>query len=93
VDNAARQGVRVIFTIPVYILLSPEVKAASVAGHGHAHAVMGFLKAVYRHTVEKAAGWGEVQVMGDEAGGGLAYSLAVSLDSRSGLPAPPRFCY
>jgi acetyl esterase/lipase len=51
---------------------------------------MGFLKAVYRSTIEKANGWGDLQIMGDEAGGGLAYSLAVALDNRSGMPAPRR---
>jgi epsilon-lactone hydrolase len=86
VNTAAHQGINVIFTVPIYSLVTPELHTK----HSHAHAVMGFLKAVHRSTMEKANGWGDLHIMGDEAGGGLAYSLAVALDNRSGMPAPRR---
>lgn len=89
VEAAAHQGIQIVFTIPIYSIVSPQVQALN-GGHGHAHAVMGFLRAVYRSMVDKIGRSGEIQVMGDEAGGGLAYTLAVSLDNRSGLPAPRR---
>ena len=88
IDASAHQGIQVIFTIPIYSIISPEIQ--SIGGHGHAHAVLGFLKAVYRHTMEKSTLRNDVQIMGDEAGGGLAYALAVALDNRSGLPPPRR---
>ena len=89
VEAAAHQGIQIIFTIPIYSIISPQVQAVN-GGHGHAHAVMGFLKAVYRNIVDKVGRSGEVQIMGDEAGGGLAYALAVSLDNHSGLATPRR---
>lgn len=89
VDAAAHQGVHIIFTIPIYNIISPHEEHLH-PGHGHAHVLMGFLKAVYRSLVDKAGRPGDVQIMGDEAGGGLAHSLAVTLDTRSGLPAPRR---
>jgi epsilon-lactone hydrolase len=89
VEAAAHQGIQIVFTIPIYSIISPQVQALN-GGHGHAHAVMGFLKAVYRSMVDKVGRSGEIQIMGDEAGGGLAYALAVALDNRSGLIAPRR---
>ena len=89
VEAAAHQGIQIIFTIPIYSVISPQVRALN-GGHGHAHAVMGFLKAVYRSMVDKVGRSGQIQIMGDEAGGGLAYALAVALDNRSGLTAPRR---
>jgi acetyl esterase/lipase len=89
IDAAAHQGLHIIFTIPIYSIISPHEEHLH-PGHGHAHVLMGFLKAVYRSLVDKAGRPGDIQIMGDEAGGGLAHSLAVALDTRSGLPAPRR---
>src|SRR5579862_6252074 len=89
VDLAAQKGINVIFTIPIYAIITPDIQSTT-GGHGHAHAVLGFLKAVYRSVCEKSSHRDDIQIMGDEAGGGLAYALAVALDNRSGLPPPRR---
>jgi epsilon-lactone hydrolase len=89
IDAAAHRGINIIFTIPIYSIITPQVQAVN-GGHGHAHAVLGFLKAVYRSIVERVNRTGDIHIMGDEAGGGLAYSLSIALDNRSGLPPPRR---
>jgi len=89
IESAAHQGINVIFHIPIYSLITPEVSDIQ-GGHGHAHALLGFLKAVYRSIIEKSGQRSDIQIMGDEAGGGLAYALSVALDNRSGLPSPRR---
>lgn len=89
INAAAQQGVGIIFTIPIYSIVTPQIQALHDK-NGHAHAVMGFLKSAYRFIVDKTNRSKDIQIMGDEAGAGLAYALAISLDSRSGLPPPKR---
>ena len=95
INAASREGISIIFTVPIYSLITPNTQQIHSAiekehGHGHAHAVMLFLKTVYKSMAEKSKLRGGIQIMGDEAGGGLAYSLAVALDNNSGLPPPSR---
>src|SRR5271170_1535158 len=89
INMAAQQGVGIIFTIPIYSIITPGIQSLHDK-HGYAHAVMGFLKSAYRFIVDKTNRPKDIEIMGDEAGAGLAYALAISLDSRSGLPPPKR---
>jgi epsilon-lactone hydrolase len=83
------KGLNITITIPIYSLVTPDILDIH-EGHGHAHAVLGFLKAAYRRIAEGRGRNRDIVIMGEEAGGGLAYALAVSLDSKSGLPPPRR---
>jgi hypothetical protein len=90
IESCAHQGIHVVFHVPIYSIITPDIERIQAGAHSHAHAVLGFLKSVYRMIVDKSGQKSDIQVMGDEAGGGLAYALAVALDNRSGLRPPRR---
>lgn len=63
--NAETSKVSILYSI--YSIIGPEVRGVN-GGHGHAHAIMGFLKAASKE-FRRENNSTQRCIMGDEAGG------------------------